>query len=779
MGPKDAYLVLYNLTCMLGWGYALILGLLYLASGGELKGVWAAQGMALQLSQWAMFLEIVHAATGMVRSPALVTFMQVMSRLNLLIFVLLAPSAGNTWGCGMMALSWCLVEVPRYAFYLNNLLGPGGQTGTLYPIFWLRYSLFAILYPTGITGEILTMISCLNDAAFATSMGVAGLAPAIVKFILAIYVPASPFMYMNMVGNRKSAMKKRFAPPPPPPKAPVGAEFPEDGKGGRSTSEAGKKVIAASFKGAGNAEAEAACLAVKNWRFGYNRQIVKLARIGCSSPAAALGSAEAGLAWMYDHMVYHSADQKLTGPVGATVDKVSASFHTGTVVGKKSAKGLTYTVPYDGGWHPTKPHPPPAGAVLTGSDLKAQATQWAQGGIIEPDAAAALCWTSDYFASGKSLEGVYVVMIGAGSAMGPFPKLLEMGATVVAIDIPGNWGKGGKRPTSTLWKRLCATAADSPGSLVFPLDKPQASCGSDEEMWESSGCDLMKQPGEIANWLVSWQATIPKDAKVMIGNYTYLDGDLHVKLALCADYCIQKLRKARPSTGVAFLCTPTDIHVCTDASDAAARANYGAGFGSLGLEKLAHLLSGGKFLVPNFSKPVEATNGSGKKIHLVDGLSVAQGPNYALAKRMQHWRAQIEFEAGATVSSMVAPSTATVSVIHNKTFAWAYGGMPYFKYEIFKQETTNAVMAAMLMHDTLNAQTPKNPNNKAKFGIDNSLELFRTQAVHGGLWRSPYKVDSLGEVSALIYFGQLAAPYVAGLLCLGGTAFAFGSGYIF
>lgn len=96
-------------------------------------------------------------------------------------------------------------------------------------------------------------------------------------------------------------------------------------------------------------------------------------------------------------------------------------------------------------------------------------------------------------------------------------------------------------------------------------------------------------------------------------------------------------------------------------------------------------------------------------------------------------------------------------------------GMPYFKYEIFKQETTNAVMAAMLMHDTLNPETPKNPANKAKHGIDNSLELFRTQAVHGGLWRSPYKVDSLGEVSALIYFMGLAAPYVVGVVCFGGA----------
>merc|ERR1711965_567355 len=68
------------------------------------------------------------------------------------------------------------------------------------------------------------------------------------------------------------------------------------------------------------------------------------------------------------------------------------------------------------------------------------------------------------------------------------------------------------------------------------------------DMFESSGCDLMKQPGEIANWLVEWQKTLPKSAKVVIGNYTYLDGDLHVKLALCADYVIQRLRKAHPTS---------------------------------------------------------------------------------------------------------------------------------------------------------------------------------------------------------------------------------------
>merc|ERR1712124_186281 len=129
--------------------------------------------------------------------------------------------------------------------------------------------------------------------------------------------------------------------------------------------------------------------------------------------------------------------------------------------------------------------------------------------------------------------------------------------------------------------------------------------------------------------------------------------------------------------------------------------------GSFGFEKLLNVLSRGSALVSNVVPPVAAANG--KNLYLVDGVTVPQGPNYALAKRMQHWRAQIAYSEGATVSSTVAPSTATISVIHNKTFAWAYGGLPYFGYEVFKQETTNAVMASLLIHDILNEKGPKNP----------------------------------------------------------------------
>jgi len=424
------------------------------------------------------------------------------------------------------------------------------------------------------------------------------------------------------------------------------------------------------------------------------------------------------------------------------------------VKGEKASASQTYKIPYDGAWHPSRPKPPTA--VLTDDKIKQQVTKWVEGSIIEKDAGDAVNWTVDYFAKGGKASDVYVVMIGAGSAMGPFPKLMEMGANVVAIDIPGSWGKGGKRPTSGLWKRLVDTAKTSPGgSIIFPLDpsksQKELEASSDPlALYEAAGSNLMEQPAEVANWLLEWQATLPASAKVCIGNYTYLDGENHVKLALCADHCIKRLREVRPSTAVSFLCTPTDIHVIPQEAHEAAVKRYGTGMGSFGFEKLFNTLSRGACLVSNVVSPVATANG--KKLYLVDGVSVAQGPNYALAKRMQHWRAQIAFAEGTTVSSTVAPSTATISVISNKTFAWAYGGLPYFGYEVFKQETTNAVMASLLIHDLLNDKGPKNAKNKSEFGIENTLQLFSTQGVHGGLWRCAYTINSLGEACAIIFF---------------------------
>lgn len=126
----------------------------------------------------------------------------------------------------------------------------------------------------------------------------------------------------------------------------------------------------------------------------------------------------------------------------------------------------------------------------------------------------------------------------------------------------------------------------------------------------------------------------------------------------------------------AYLCTPTDVHVIPSAAYLAAKKQLN----SFGIFNLLCKLTGYGFgsLVRNAKKAISAADGS--TFYLVDGLVNKQGPNYALAKRMQHWRAVVARESyRCRVSSNIAPSTATASVVSNRLFAMAYGGMRFFK----------------------------------------------------------------------------------------------------
>lgn len=716
-----AYLVTYNACCLAGWSMALWRAVAAIAepSWGAFGGVWKASGSIVLMFQFAMCLEILHAVLGLVRSPVFTTWLQVFSRL----WTVVLPVVGDACLAeqsmpGLMLVSWASVEVIRYSFYLSALVLPKVP----YPIFWLRYTAFAILYPTGITGELGTAFGALG----------CGVSP-LIKIIMVFYIPGAPFMYMNMVGNRKSAFKKRFAPPPKPAR---GCSFPVDGKGARSTTEINKKAIAAALEGAGATAAAEQCLGEKKYRFKYVKHVLSLVDACAASKEKCLAASKAGLDYMRRTMEFIDANN-VAVPFGDAVKPDAPSSRTlETVeVAGKGAAATQYSVPYDGGWHPSTPKPPGKNVEGT-AGLQRLCGSWIAKGVVEKDACDAIMWTAHYVEKQGSLKNCYFVLIGAGSAMGPCLKLLELGANVIAVDIPGSWGRASK-----MWERLIAAARNSAGTLTIPVKS--ASC-SDDELTTQAGCDLLNEPKEIADWLCGLVAKLPSTAKVCIGNYTYLDGELHVKLSLCADSLIDRVlsdcKKRDLSSTCAFLCTPTDAHLVPEAVAADSVARYKA---RSVFSKLVQAVAP-KTLKPNY-KP-------GARV--CDGLSVAQGPNYALAKRMQHWRACLANANGHAVSSMVAPSTATISVIHNRTFAWAYGGMPVFGFEIFKQETTTAVMAAILVHDVLNPKGPKQPSKDR-----NPLELFASEAVHGGLWRSPFAVDSIGEVSALRYFGGIVAPF--------------------
>src|SRR5690348_2321453 len=125
-------------------------------------------------------------------------------------------------------------------------------------------------------------------------------------------------------------------------------------------------------------------------------------------------------------------------------------------------------------------------------------------------------------------KGDWVCMLGASSAMGPFAQLVESCATIVAVDIP--------RPK--VWEMLIKKVRTSGATLVFPLSRPQEECKTDDDLANAAGCDMLKSTPELGDWLCSLDT---QGSPIAIGNYTYLDGALHVQLAMAGEMLMERL----------------------------------------------------------------------------------------------------------------------------------------------------------------------------------------------------------------------------------------------
>lgn len=748
MSPATVYLILYNTLCCAGWGTVLALALKTLVEGIEspLDAMSSVYEESSPLPSWlyyvqtAALLEIVHSAIGIVRSPLFVTAMQVGSRIAAIFAIVNSPMAQDQFGAGLMIISWACVEVPRYLFYVSALITGDATKKTPYPLFWLRYSLFAILYPTGITGELTVFLAAAKDPSFLSYLG-EGKESIMYWFIMSfpiIYAPGALPMILNMAGNRKSAMKKRFAKPPPPPR---GLVFPVDKKGGRSSTQPAKEVIAAAV-GAMDASLAEKVMNERNWRFKYVNHFTKMVTEQCVSPKNALAAAEAGISKAREIFQFVTPDGSSVSLEEAMAAKNTEKFNTGFIKGEGVKDGANkISIPYKG-------------KNISGQELKDQVKKWVDYGTIETSAGDAInkCVDNPEWFSDKALAGQYFVLLGAGSAMGPFLVLMALGANVIAIDLD--------RPG--IWKRLVDIARKSPGgSITFPLKKPQASCTGDDDLYASAGCNLFTETPMIRDWLLDLYPNKP----FTVGSYAYLNGALHVQVSLAMDAICKDLSEKRKAS-LAYLCTPTDLHLIPKEAHDAAEENYKK-YSTYFYCKLVSILGGGKYLKKNAKKPV---SGEGGDYYYVNGISVAQGPNYGLAKRMQHWRAIIARSKGSIVSSNIAPATSTVSVVHRKEFAWAYEGMPWFApYEIFAPESSNAVMTAILFADLNDPTSVANPKTK----LNNPNELFAYGSFNGGNWRCAYEVDSIGEASVFIYFGRVAKPYLGFVAAAGAAAGAY------
>jgi hypothetical protein len=457
----------------------------------------------------------------------------------------------------------------------------------------------------------------------------------------------------------------------------------------------GRAVVADALRpadpvGALGAERETA------WRSRYLRHVRRLVEAGLASPEAWTSIADAGLASVRARMVVvaDDGDRPLTMLADAAPRRTLA---TEEVVGGGDREEVL-RLPY-------------RGRLLAGDDLRRQLDDWADRGVLEPSAVHAVSEVADH-PEWLRLDGRTVAVLGAGAEMGPLAALLRWGATVAAVDLPA----------PAVWERVRGHAAAGAGRLLVPVAE-----GSDSP--DGAGVDLLDEVPEVAAWLGEL------DGRLVLGQYLYADGGTHVRVSVAADVLATRLTAVRPDTALAFLATPTDVFaVPREAVEASTRAYEERSRTARLAGRPLRWATRGRLLHRAYAPDADPG--------IADCLVPQQGPSYALAKRIQRWRATAARRDGQQVSFHVAPSTRTRSVVKNRALAAAYAGAHRFGIEVFEPATSNTLMAALLVHDLSTDQpTVAHPRQDEARG-----------AVHGGLWRAPYEARSaLGLAAVLGY----------------------------
>ena len=221
----------------------------------------------------------------------------------------------------------------------------------------------------------------------------------------------------------------------------------------------------------------------------------------------------------------------------------------------------------------------------------------------------------------------------------------------------------------------------------------------------------------------------------------YLDGERHVRVSLAMDALAVACTRADARSTLAWMATPTDVFAVPQAlAEDVMRAWSDRGALKRLAQAGARAGSGGRSFAPHIESLVQADDGS--RWGVVDGLVIEQGPNYALAGGCSSGAPSSRAD-GHVASINVAPVHR--SVVSNRRWprAFACQGL---RHRGLRTGTTNALMAALWVHDLRNPQAAAQP----RAALPHPLQLLVEGANHGGLWRVPYLPRSVLPFAALL-----------------------------
>lgn len=497
-----------------------------------------------------------------------------------------------------------------------------------------------------------------------------------------------------------------------------GVAFPiMDGR--RSTTATGRAVFADAARAiderlASEIEAE------DDWRKEYVRHARRLLEARLRMPHQTTPVAAAGLASL--HRRFEFVRDGGTAPLTEAVDATeSPGLPSIDIKGQGARPDTELSVPY-------------RGQRLRGDALHRQLDRWVSDGTVEPSFAEAVrvvMANPDWL----DLSDQHVAVLGAGAEMGPLFSLCRWGAHVLPIDLP----------RAALWRRIISAVREGHGRASIPLIAPVPAGADDEAIASVAGADLVTDLPEVAAWLDD------AEGPLTLGNYLYADGEIHVRVAMSADALASRLTERRDDVSLAVLATPTDVFAAPEDAVDMAQLRFAEAGTPRAVESAVRGLTGGRLFAPNY--PDVITTEQGRRFGVADCLVPQQGPNYALAKRLQRWRASLAREAGTRVSVNIAPPTRTRSVLRNRALAAAYGGARRFGVEVFDPSTSNTLMAALLVHDLRAPGAVADPRTP----LDHPLDLFIQGANHGGLWRNPFAPRSVLGIAVVLGMVQRGA----------------------
>lgn len=202
-GHPKKWLIAYNSISASLWSVVLFNTLFLGAFLGQ-PHLFLKTGTIVTLVQCCAVVEIYNSVTGIVKSPVFTTVSQVFSRLLIVLGILqLLPEspANYHWVYITLCLSWSITEIVRYSYYASNLKDANAVP---YWLTWMRYSLFYVLYPTGVASEVSMIYMSLNEAKEAVS-------PFYSWFLFAVlftYPPGLYTLYTYMIKQRKKVLGK-------------------------------------------------------------------------------------------------------------------------------------------------------------------------------------------------------------------------------------------------------------------------------------------------------------------------------------------------------------------------------------------------------------------------------------------------------------------------------------------------------------------------------------------------------------------------------------------